>query len=93
MALHAFDSKDLQQITLRLGGKRHIFSYPIDWGAVCREWYDLDQLLVQFWTSHSIRPTVTYEEGVMGKDMISYVPRLFPELTGRGLVDLVKYKR
>ena len=91
MTLQTVDSKDLQQITLRLGGDR-VFTYPIDWEAICRDWLDLDQLLVQFWTLYSIRPTVTYEEGSAGEDMRDYIPILLHELTERGLVDLVVYK-
>jgi len=57
--------------------------------AVYREWQDLDRLLVQFWASHLIRPRVTYVVGKGGKDLRDHVPSLLPELTRRGLVDLV----
>jgi len=36
-------------------------------GAVHREWEDLDHLLDQLWTSHSIRPRVIYRRGT-GED-------------------------
>jgi len=88
MALQTVDSKHLQKITLRLSV--HIFDYPFDWETIYREWYDLDQPLAQFWTSHSIRPTVIYEKWSIGKDIKHYAPTLLPQLTGRGLVDLVE---
>ena len=46
----------------------------------------LDRLLIQLWESRSIRPKVIYTEpGVAG-----YIGRLLPEMTGRGLIDLVE---
>ena len=56
--------------------------------AVYQEWNHLDRLLVQFWTSHSIRPQVAYVSGKGGKDFGCDVPSLLPELTRRGLIDL-----
>jgi len=57
---------------------------------VHREWQDLDNLLVQFWISHSIRPRVQYTVGGGKKDLRGRFPSLLPELTRRGLVDLVE---
>ena len=51
-------------------------------------WYcpGLDHLLIQFWESRSIRLKVIYtEEGVAG-----YIERLLPEITRRGIIDLVE---
>ena len=85
MTLQTIESKDLQTIAiypdhdgpLTVGGAEH------------QEWNDLDRLLVQFWTTHSIRPRVMYPaEGE--KNIRDCVPRLLPELTRRGLVDLVQ---
>jgi len=90
MTLQTVGSKGLRQITLWVDGRIFI---PINLETVYREWLDLDQLLVQFWTSDSIRPTVTYVKRPIGKDIGYYAPCLLPELTGRGLVDLVRYKR
>ena len=56
------------------------------------QWYDLDRLLVRFWASHSIRPKVAYEAGVRRKDMRDCMSSLLPELTKRGLIDLVEHK-
>jgi len=58
--------------------------------SVCQEWRDLDRLLVRFWTSHSIRPQVVYIAWPGQKDLKDHAPSLLPELTRRGLVDLVE---
>ena len=55
-----------------------------------QEWQDLDRLLVQFWTTHSIRPRVVYVPTNGEEDMGDRVLGLLPELTKRGLVDLVQ---
>jgi len=47
-------------------------------GVAYQEWWDLDQLLVQFGTTHSVRPRVVY---TAGNDLRNYVPSLLPELT------------
>ena len=81
MTLRTVKSKNLQFIGIN----------PYDDGpqiiseADHQEWQVLDHLLVQFWTSHSIRPWVMYME----EDLKDRVPSLLPELTRRGLVDLV----
>jgi hypothetical protein len=90
MALQTVQSKNLQQITIypckTLYGTP---GNPVE-GAVLQQWQDLDRLLVQFWTSHSIRPKITYKVGKGQKDWGALVPRLLPELTRRGLFDLVE---
>jgi len=84
--LQTIKSKNLQHITIHQSN-----ALPEKFeGAGFREWQSLDRLLVQSWTSHSIRPEVTYvaEEGGMG--LRDHVPGLLPELTRRGLADLVE---
>jgi len=54
-----------------------------------REWQDLDRLLLQFWISHSIRPKIGCRNGDRYA-LKSYASRLLPELTSRGVVDLVE---
>ena len=55
MALQTVQSKNLQQITIN---PYDIFASRI--GKEARqELQELDRLLVQFWTSHSIRPRVS----------------------------------
>ena len=56
--------------------------------ATCREWSDLDRLLVQFWESRSIRPKV----GCVRLEQIQQstedcIGCLLPEMTKRGIFD------
>ena len=90
MTLQTIDSKDLRHITVRF--KPYNFR-RVAHETICREWGDLDRLLVQLWTSHSIRPKVAWGPRLGRKDMRAYVSRLLPELTRRGLVDLVEYRK
>jgi len=53
-----------------------------------QEWQDLDRLLV--WTSHSVYLRVVYVAGEEGEEFRDKVPILLPELTRRGLIDLVE---
>ena len=86
MALQTIESEDLQRIILCPYDAA--LEDPTD--EVYLEWLDLDRLLVQFWTSRSIRPRVVYEPDERGLDMGDYAPSLLPELTRRGLVDLIE---
>ena len=84
--LETLEFKNLQQITIRL--------YPttlveLTEGANHRDLQDLDRMLVQLWISHSIRPLFVYVSEDGEKDMRGHVLRLLPELTRRGLVDVV----
>jgi hypothetical protein len=57
-----------------------------------RQWLELDHRLVQLWESHSIRPKVMHY-APLGKDRKgpnSCVESFLPELTRRGIADLVK---
>ena len=47
-------------------------------------------MLVQFWTSHAIRPKIEYEAGEEGEDLKGLAPGLLPELTRRQVVDLLE---
>jgi hypothetical protein len=87
MALQTVQSKNLQQITINPYG---IFASRIEEEAR-QELQELDRLLVQFWTSHSIRPRIKYGAGKAGDDDLeALAPSLLPELTRRGAVDLIK---
>ena len=91
MALRSIQSKNLQQITATIhpiGG----FGSPIE-DTVRQEWQDLDHLLVEFWTSRSIRPKFRYDAGRGENGFRGLAPSLLPELTRRGLVDLVERNR
>jgi hypothetical protein len=89
MALQTVQSKHLQKVTIHPGVA---FANRI-LGTVHQEWQDLDHLLVQFWNSHSIRPKFTYEADKEGDDLRAFAPSLLPELTRRGIVDLVEDQR
>jgi hypothetical protein len=99
MALQTVQSKNLQQITIYLLAvsvnlqQINIHPYgtpgnPVE-ETVPQEWRDLERVLVQFWTSHSIRSKIMYEVGKGRKDRGAIVSRLLPELTRRGLFDLL----
>ena len=86
MTLQTAQSINLQQITIRSStttGK------PIVESAY-QGWQDLDRLLLQFWTSHSIRPKIVFKDEEEGCILGHLVQKLFPELTRRGIVDLVE---
>ena len=81
MALQTANSKNLQQITLWFYVRNFSQVFP---EMIHREWGDLDRLLVQFWTSHSICPKVGYDTRIGGEDVRDYTPTLLPELTREG---------
>ena len=56
------------------------------------EWLDLDRLLVQFWEPRSTRPKVvcTTWDGHPRRDLRGFTACLLPELTKRGIIDLVE---
>ena len=57
------------------------------------QWLDLDRLLVQFWESRSIRPTVIYTTPEGGEQYMcvkDWVRCLLPGVTGREVVDFVE---
>ena len=74
-AIESITSKDLERVTIE---SWHIL---VD----CEEWWDLDRLLTQLWNSRSIRPTIYLSR--RGK-MIELVPKLLPELTKKGAIDV-----
>ena len=86
MTLQTVDSKDLQSITIK---PHDLPPKPVEEG-VYQEWRDLDRTLVQFWTSHSIRPKVMYVPWMGQNNLGDGVPILLPELTRRGIVDVVE---
>ena len=86
MTLQTAESTNLKQITIHLP---LAFIQPTVESAY-REWQDLDRLLLQFWISRSIRPKIRYRLGKDGCDLRDVAPRLLPELTSRGVFDLIK---
>jgi len=86
-ALGTIKSGTLQQIT--------ICPYPATFRDLIvatdhQECQDLDRTLIQFWISHSIRPRFAYALEDGEKDVMDRVSRLLPDLTRRGLVDVVE---
>ena len=78
-ALQTIESKSLQHISIHPATALTIED------AVHQEWQDLDRLLIQFCTLHPIRLEV-----MCGRDLRDHTSNLLPELTRRGLVDLVE---
>ena len=56
------------------------------------QWSDLDRLLVQLWESHPIRPVAVVFTKWVGelKKMRDWIGRLLPEITKRGVIDIVE---
>jgi len=89
-ALHTARSGNLQRVSLELPRHDRVATGEAIWETVREEWADLDHELV--WTSHSLRPEVIYEPGKCGQKMRVHAAGLLPELTRRGIVDLVRLK-
>jgi hypothetical protein len=87
--LRTVESDNLQHITLQLPGG-HVIR-KTNWEPVQRKWSDLDCLLVQFAASCSLRLKIMNWSRMEREDMRDHVARLFPELTKRGVDDLVEF--
>ena len=87
MALQTVRSTNLRHITIR--PSLHISSKTTK-EPVPLEWHDLDRLLVQFLSSHLIRPQFAYNVEVGERFLGSNLQRLLPELIRKGSVDLVE---
>ena len=70
-----YQVKSLRRVTVK---SRHIV-------VNYREWENLDRLLAQLWTSRSIRPRIVFSTR---DKMIGLVPKLLPELSKHGAVDV-----
>ena len=88
VALQTIKSKRLRQITINPYGTAFVLNATEE--MIYREWEDLDRLLIQLWTSRSIRPKVVYEVRGEERSLGKYAPNLLPELTRGGLVDVVE---
>ena len=102
MVLRAVTSnhQNLRQITLSLPDlARSPFLHRIDPAnvrdalgeAVYSHWLDLDHVLAQLWESHSTRPRILHytPSGEDWRGPNSCVDGVFPEITRRGIADLV----
>jgi len=85
--LNTIGSKHLQHMSLEL--YCYLTIGDTIWERVRQEWLDLDCLLVRFWDSNSLRSRVTYRPV---KGMSDHMAGLLPELTRRGIVELVQGK-
>jgi len=88
MALQTAKFESLQRITILADATT--FANPIE-ETICQEWQDLDRLLAQLWTSHSVCPKVTFKKIKGWGGFRDVPPSLLPELTRRGVVDVVEY--
>lgn len=62
--------------------------------ATARQWLDLDHLLVELWESHSIRPKIGCVKLGEERQNVEYcVGCLLPEVTERGIIDVVEYRK
>ena len=87
MTLQTAESTNLEQIAIRLHLSTDFTTENEE--SAYQKWQDLDRLLLQFWISRSIRPKIGY----WGKCyLVELAPRLLPELTSRGAVDLIDLK-
>jgi predicted metalloprotease len=85
-ALQTIKSENLRQITISLYSPSALsIEEAGDWG-----WLDLDRLLTQFSTSYSIRPKLTQVERDDGVNLRDLALSLFPELSRRGVIDVVE---
>ena len=91
------EHRDVQQISVHIPFDVALVDVNIALGqtvreAIYREWLDLDCLLVQFWESHSVRPKVIPDMTMWRgeQDVKHCVGRLLPEVTKRGVIDLIK---
>ena len=84
-ALYTLKSKHLQHVSLQPPPN------PTLWEAAHEEWLDIDSLLDQFRTSPSLRLKITDSSGIGWECLKALVAWSFPELTRRGIVDLVQF--
>ena len=84
--LETAESINLQHITIR---SPIAPALPMT-EPVYLDWQDLDRVLLQFWTSRSIRPKIMYNGEGRRINLGELARGLLPELTSRRVVDLVK---
>ena len=87
--LPTIETKSLRQISLVI--PHDVIVKALDVESTRRGWLDLDRMLVQTWTSRSIRPRLMYERILEERDLGKDVARLLPESMERGTVDVLKY--
>jgi len=93
--------RDFHDITIHVSGYLPSIANPTNLRETLGEsfygqWVDLDRLLVQLWESRGIRPKVGCNVPKKGKvSMFEYtgylLPEILPEITKRGIVELVDF--
>ena len=78
----------MQSVSITLSHRVILRALAVE--SIHQGWLDLDRLLVQFWTSRSLRLKLMYEWIETGKDLNEAVGLVLPELTRRGIIDVVK---
>ena len=101
------DHRNLQQISLNashalraVNSDRFVPADPARaiGEAAYQEWLELDRSIVRLWESHSIRLKAEHDASTFGGEMVAKdearkcLECLLPEVTDRGIVDLVKRK-
>jgi hypothetical protein len=82
------EHRDIQQISIRIPFFLTLVHVPMRTieERAPGQWPGLDQFLVQLWESRSIRPRVVY---TARRDMRDLAGRLLPEISKRGIIDLI----
>ena len=86
MTIKTIKSKSLQQITIFSYTRTSLSGQIRD--AVLQGWQGLDHLLVQLWTSHSVRLKIMYRREEGEDKARGLAQRLLPELTRRGIIEV-----
>ena len=88
MTIKTIKSKNLQQITIFSYTRTSLSGQIRD--AVLQGWQGLDHLLVQLWTSHSVRLKIMYRRDEGEDEARGLAQTLLPEFTRRGVIDMAK---
>ena len=88
------EHRDLRQITINVSDCSSPLRRDEDHKkrigeAIRGQWLALDRLLVEFWESRSVRPSLVRKRTtILSRGIRDGCEYLLPELTGRGIVDL-----
>ena len=80
--------RDLSQISIDIPGG-YLVSSQQTMGEVNRQWEELDRALVQLWELNKIHTQAIYRE-IREEGAYEHVEKMLPEMTKRGIVELVK---
>jgi hypothetical protein len=78
----------LQSISIVISVK--VIRGALIFGAAHQGWEAVDQQLMQFWSSNTIRPKLLCRHVEVDEGLKSHVGGLLPESTREGIVDLVE---